>query len=445
MNRLPRTPRIVPAPLLSLLLLVLPPATPAAARQEGPQTASRLEGLPVASITIEGLTNLDEDVVRRRLDLRVGEPFHAVTARRDERAVSALALFWSVRIQAEGVPAGAQPRSVAVRVVAEERFGWLALPQFYWTEQEGWSYGAVAGHMNVAGRGHRFFLTAYTGGRRLLSLSLSNPWNGIRHESFHIGGAVVRARNLLYGFKERGERLTAEAGRWFGRSGRGRIGFRYQRVRSDRPNITRSAPFEDRLHMVWAMLGVDTTDPWAYPRLGWVASLTMEGNGGILGGDLNGSAIGALATVHAPIGPSLVLAARGVAEARYGDLPFWRLLTVGGPNTIRGYPLGYYLVRRRWDVATELQWYALPMRAYSLGALGEQLLGISFSIFVDLGAGGGVARGPAPGPWQEQTPLLTSWGAGASFHNAALGVIRLEIAWPDRGRRRITLRLGRKL
>jgi outer membrane protein assembly factor BamA len=429
--------------VFALLLLLAALPDPTCGQQ--PVIATDLEGLPVESISIEGLQNLDEDVVRRRLSLQVGQPYTDAAARRDERAVSSLAIFWSIRIVAEAVSGNQPPSAVAVRVVLDQRFAWFAVPQVDWTEAEGWSYGFFGGHLNLFRRGHRLFATAFTGGRRYLSLSLSNPWTGPHHESFQVGGGVIRARNRLYDFEESGERITGEIGRWFGRIGRLGAGLRYQRVQSDRPGITLSSPNGDRLHMAWMTLGIDTTDPWAYPRLGLIARLTLEADGAMLGGDLDGSAAGGRAIWYAPLGHEVVFAASAMAEARYGDVPFWRLLTVGGPNTVRGYPLGHYLVRRRWDLTTELQWYAVPMRTRDLGALGEQILGISLSLFADTGAGANVAQGPGAGPLPADTPTLFSWGLGTTFHNAMLGTIRLEVAWPDRGGRRVIFRLGHKL
>lgn len=410
-----------------------------------PDRASVLEGLPIASIAVEGLVHLDEDVILRRLDLRVGAPYRSDVARRDERAVSALAIFWLVRITPLPLPDESTPTAVAVVVEARERFAWFLMPQVSWTPEEEWSYGLAGGHLSVGGRGHRLYITALTGGARYLSVSLSNPWNGPNHQSFAIGGAVVRISNQLYDFHEAGERITGELGRWFGAGGRGRIGVRYQRVEADQPGITLSSPAEDRLHAIWGSLGWDGTDPWAYPRLGRIATLRVEGFGGFLGGDLSGSTLTAGFTTHETVGGDWVLALLGLAEARYGDVPFWRLLPIGGPNSVRGYPLGHYLARRRWEAAAELQWYAVPMRSHDLGSLGEQILGISLSVFADLGAGFDVARGPGVGPWSTDTPVLRTLGVGATFHNAAFGNLRLEAAWADDGGRRLIFRLGNKL
>jgi hypothetical protein len=85
------------------------------------------------------------------------------------------------------------------------------------------------------------------------------------------------------------------------------------------------------------------------------------------------------------------------------------------------------------------------MRIHDLGALGEQILGISFSLFTDLGAGSRVVLGPGAGPLAADTPTLRALGLGTTFHNAMLGTLRLEIAWPDHGPRQIIFRLGHKL
>ena len=397
------------------------PLTPGAARA---QAGADLEGLPVVSITVDGLVRVDEDVVLRRLELRIGGPWRTDLARRDERAVSALAVFWAVRVQGEPATAGDGSAGVAVHVALEERFAWFAVPQFDWTEEEGWSWGASAGHLNVGGRGHRLFLTAMAGGRR---------------------AAVLRSKNRLYDFKETGERVTGQWSRWFGDIGRFAAGFRYQRVGSDRPGVTLSSATEDRLHLAWAYLGLATGDPWAHPRLGLVAGLTAEGYGGPLGGDLEGATVTASVSLHHPLARDLVWASMGRVITTGGDVPFWRLLSLGGAYTVRGYALGEYLVQRRWDASSELQWYAVPMRVHDLGGLGEQILGMSLSVLLDAGIGYDVRRAPGAGPPDKESPLLLSWGVGATFHNAMFGNLRLEVAWPDRGKPAFVFRIGSKL
>jgi hemolysin activation/secretion protein len=139
-----------------------------------------------------------------------------------------------------------------------------------------------------------------------------------------------------------------------------------------------------------------------------------------------------------------VVAGLAVMNSSWGEVPFWRLFTLGGANSLRGYPLGHYLVTRRWELSGELQWYAIPMHIVELGSLGDQILGLSLSLFVDAGAGTGTRRGPVPGPWPDGTPTLMSGGLGCYLHNALLGTIRIEFAWPEYGPRQFIIGLGTK-
>ncbi len=120
----------------------------------------RLEGLPVRTVTIHGLRSMDEEVVLRRLELRPGSPWLSERARRDERAVTGLMIFWSARISAEGFPEGADPAAVDVHLHLEERIGWFVVPQLYWTPEESWFYGlaAVTSTSPGAGTGSTFRL-----------------------------------------------------------------------------------------------------------------------------------------------------------------------------------------------------------------------------------------------------------------------------------------------
>ena len=429
---------------LIILLLLFPRSSSAQLPASNPD--QNLEGLPVRSIAIHGLEKMEEDVVRRRLELAVGSPYRSDTARRDERAITGLMTFWSVRIRASGYPDRSQPNSVDVEIIIDERFAWFAAPQINWTPEEEWSYGLDLAYLNVARKGHQLFLSLLTGGARYLKVSFQNPWNGSDHQSFDIEGSSVRVRNNLYKFDESGERFDFQMGRWYGRNGRGIAGVSYRRVVGVYPGYSSNpgAGFHDRLHSIWLYLGRNTTDTWDYPRIGTITGIRIERYGGFLGGNISGSALRATAISRRTIAGDCVLAGMMTLDGMWGEQPFWNLLTLGGANSVRGYPLGHYLVSRRWEVSGELQWYVVPMHIISLGKLGDQIVGVSLAAFLDAGGGNGIRRGQEEGPWPDRTPTLYSTGVGCYFHNALLGRIRIEIAWPEDGPRRSILGLGVK-
>jgi len=431
-------------PTLVVLLALLPPAL-VRAQSDSTGTAAHLEGLPVARVVVTGLDHLDEEVLLRRLTLQVGQPWHSRTARRDEYAVAALALFWSVHIRPEPEPAEGMPRTVSVRVIVEERFPWFVLPQIDWSPEEGWSGGLAGGHLNVARRGHRLFSTLLFGGTRYLSLGLNNPWTGTHHERFRVGGALVHARNRLFGFEERGERLNGEWGRWLGRTGRLSLGLGYQRVRSDQPGVTAGADADDHMHHAWMTLGFDTSDPYAWPRLGSSGALYLERAGGWLGGEIGDRTLTARLDTHFGLAPRWVLAALASLNRRDGEPAFWRLLSLGGPFSVRGYPLGYYLVKERWEASAELQWHLVPRQARPLPGLGEPIAGITLALFADAGRGYDIRRAPDGAGLEGPTPLLISWGLSLVFDSADLGLFAIEYARPRRERARWLVRLGTRL
>jgi outer membrane protein assembly factor BamA len=416
--------------LVALALILMTPAGLRAQRSGGADP--RLVGLPVRTVVIHGLESMDEEVVRRRLELRTGGRWDPVTARRDERAVTGLMIFWSVRITAMPFPADGRPEAVEVHLHLEERIGWFVLPQLFWTPAESWSYGLYAGHFNFARRGHWAYLSAVTGGARYLGARLRNSWNGPHHESFSLGGAIFDNRNRLLDFDEQGERFHYRVGRWFGRRGRAEAAFEYRRLSGMAPSWlpagAAGAFFEDRLVLVRATLGSDTSDPWAVPRLGRWMTFVVEKGIGLLGGTVEGDRIVATAVTASSLGNRLVVSGMGMLDIQSGDIPFWRALNLGGMNSVRGYHLGAWLVNRRWEVSGEVRWFAMPMRRLEAGLLGDQIVGISLACFADAGLGYGIRRGPDL--MADRTPLLYSAGTGLYLHNALLGTLRLEIAWP---------------
>jgi len=430
-----------------MLLLFGPLFAPAPLNAQVPDVAgASLEGLPVRSISLHGLRTMDEDVVRRRMDLRVEGRWLRETARRDERAITGLMIFWSVRIEAVGFPEDEPPVAVDVHLHLEEHIGWFLVPQLYWTPEEIWSYGLAAGHFNLAHRGHWLYLSAVTGGARYLGASVRNSWNGRHHESFSIGGSAVSINNRLLEFDEGGERFHYRFGRWFGRSGRAEAALEYRRVEGLMPHWTdisvAGTHFQDRVVMTRVTLGVDTSDPWAFPRVGQQASIMLEQYVEALGGTLTGGKARGVASRSIMLGRQFVIAGYGLFETQWGDIPFWRLLALGGMNSVRGYDLGAWLVNRRWEASGEFRWYVVPMRVIDTGFLGDQIVGISLSLFADAGAGSGIRRGS--GTLLGRTPTLRSIGAGIYLHNALLGTLRLEIAWPDGAERHWGFGLGMK-
>lgn len=436
---------LLPGSATVIFLLLLFPRS-SSGQLPASNTVPNLEGLPVRSITIHGLEKMDGDVVRRRLELSVGSPYSSDTARRDERAITGLMTFWSVRIQVSGYPDRSRPQSVEVAIHIDERFAWFAAPQINWSPEEGWSYGFDLAYLNVARRGHQLFFSLLTGGARYLKVSFQNPWNGSNHQSFDFEGTAVHIRNNLYNFNESGERFNLEMGRWYGRNGRGIAGISYRRVVGANPaySSTPGARFHDRLHSIWLYLGRNSTDPWGYPRIGTITGIRIERYGGFLGGNISGSALRATVINRRIIKGDWVSAGMMTLDGMWGEQPFWKLLTLGGANSVRGYPLGHYLVTRRWEVSGELQWYVVPMHVISLGKLGDQIVGVSLAVFLDAGGGNGIRRGPGESPWPDRTPTLISTGVGCYFHNALLGMIRIEVAWPEDGPRHSIFGLGIK-
>jgi len=419
----------------SLALLAVALAFPLQASAQG-VVSSTLEGLPIRRIVVEGLTRMDEDVVRRRLELRVGEPWRAKTARRDEQAVTGLMIFWSVRIVPRPLPDASAPNAVEAAVILEERFGWFLLPQMQYEEESGWSFGGAGGHFNLFRRGHWFYVTLLGGGSRYLSASFRNTWNGPHHESFRFGGAAVSLHNRLYDFRETGERLNLQFGRWVGRTGRLAGGAAWRRIEGEVPDwvpATAGTRFDRRQHLMWASVGFDTTDPWAWPRPGRTTSLHLEAYGGLLGGDVRGYMLTATHVLRAHLLPRLLAAGYALVQIQDGDRPFWRLLPLGGMNSLRGYEFGNWLVERRWETSLQLEWQLAPVRTLDLGALGDQIVGLAAVIFGEMGAGTGVRRGPGSPPWSRRSPTLVCFGGGLTFYSALLGTLRLEIGWPGDG------------
>jgi outer membrane protein assembly factor BamA len=425
-------------PGIPALLLGLPVAAGAQAPPE--HSAGRLEGLLIAEVRLEGLSRTTEDVVRRRMLTRPGERFRHETALRDERVITALGLFWSVHIKAEPLESqSAAPSEVIVTVRLRERLGWFIMPEIDWTPEQGWSYGLTGGHLNVMRRGHRLFGTAMVGPASVFSISLGNPWSGASRQSFLVNLRRTRLSSRLYRIRETNNWFGLQAGRWFGEWARMAGGMLYRQLRTPEPGTTMSDTGLDRMHLVWFYLGFDTSDPWNVPRRGLNGGIRLEGYGGPLGGNVQGHALlaevaGALPLRHTV----LLLAGRTLAEAQLGrDRPFWRLRSLGGPMSLRGYPLGHWLVERRLESALELQWYFLPMRTYPTGLAGDQIVGLSLALFADAGFGHGLRRGPGSEQGVGRTPLAGSAGLCLRLHHALLGTARSGIAWSDRGQSQI--------
>ncbi len=104
-------------------------------------------GLPVRTITFEGLEHTQNQVVQRELLNQVSRPFSEDRWQNELHRLLSLDLFSEVQLQCEK-----KNDSLSLTYRFTELFSWIPAPAGKKTDQDGWMLGLALANLNVAGK-----------------------------------------------------------------------------------------------------------------------------------------------------------------------------------------------------------------------------------------------------------------------------------------------------
>ena len=348
--------------------------------------ALALEGRAISAITISGNRVTKPHVIRRELELRVGEPFDAGTMTADIVRLENLGIFSAVAIVLTDTD-----DSVGVDIAVREIPWILPYPAFRVSDQDSIQIGPALSSLNLFGQGMSVSGRALFGGASTYQVEMNWPWITANHLSLELFSGHILRDDSLRDFGETSDELTLWVGTFIGRKWRARGGFSYFRIGADRDGVTLSPTNTDTLIRLGAGVGLDTRDNWRNPHRGWQNDLQVLRTGGVLGGDGTFWTTDIDIRRYQPVGRhTLVLA--GLASVQTGtlgaDVPFYMDYRLGGANSVRGFkPTGLgreFGGKNQLLTTVEYQHLLLDIRELTVFGL-SFTMGLELAAFVDTG------------------------------------------------------------
>ncbi len=211
---------------------------------------------------------------------------------------------------------------------------------------------------------------------------------------------------------------------------------------SDVPSTEASFPAVvadgDSHDVLWLSTGLrwDTRDSQAQPYRGWKIGLNVDAAPAQSGGDL-----GAITTLHTlaawPVWspwhgggdaleenpPTDTVVIGGFAKATSGELPFWALPSLGGPDSLRGYIANRFVDRAAWHATAEYRTWVIPRGFALTDAIRMERFGVA--LFYELGT---VAPRVAD---LDDAEIHDSYGVGLRMAFERTAVFRIDIGFSD--------------
>ncbi len=326
------------------------------------QEYPELEGRPVRRLLFLGDNRTKEVVFRREMRLEEGVPFRSEDLWRDWERIVDLGLFAEVEVEA--VPSG---DGVLVVVSVYERPWWFATPVAdYDFKERRIAVGYRSRIRNIGGLNQTLRSNARFGRNDQVSLSWETPWLG-RSRLALTGGVDVELPRAEED-ELRTTRLYLSSTRYLGNYKRVRTGLTlFSRLEKlDRDGTHPLGPVRQLTPVVGLGWSRDSRNVRIDPTRGTFASASGEIVSGWTDDDLGYGRSVLDARGFLSMGAGIVLAARTTATLTTGTTPDYRLLGVGGDNSIRGQPENVEFGENTARASAEVRFPILGQRRFTL-------------------------------------------------------------------------------
>jgi outer membrane protein insertion porin family/translocation and assembly module TamA len=309
------------------------------------------------AIDIRGEASVDEDVIRRQLTFKSGDPFSRTKMRDSQRRLYGLELFEFSNVTSLEEPE-AQPEEVAVRVtVAEGDHRKLTTGIGYGTEERArarvrWD------HVNFFGNArHAGFEGKWSSLDRGVRIDFREPYFLAAGFSVSLDGQAWQAKEPVYDSKQLGGRITLRHQVTPQFTWSTSFTNEYQRTTIDPEALEDFAARDELIALgldprgeskgTLSAVGFDvshnTTSSLLDARRGYAVNAHLEQAGKWLAGTYNYWSVSADARHYLPIAGRFVFANRvrvGSIDASGGNeanVPFYKRFFLGGASSIRGW------------------------------------------------------------------------------------------------------------
>jgi outer membrane protein insertion porin family len=384
------------------------------------QTRAQFNDATIRAIVIDGLQNIREEVVREQLDVRVGDTFQDELIARNIQRLDRLGVFSRIDIDATSEGDG-----VRLTVSVVETLRLLPAISIAVTDADGVSAGPTVRLLSVRGRPHEVSMTARFGGSTFVEFKEVSPFLYSRRLWHSLRGTFEDRQNTLDDFGQQSFEVDGQAGARI--SERSKVGalFNVYTVSSDVPGKTLSSSNRDWFVGAGALFEYDSRDLPTNPTRGWWNStdvLWRGGSGSYVTFNLDTRRYQPLADRHGLVASTLLTLQSGTIGE---DVPVYGDYSLGGENTVRGWPFGSRRGKNQFINALEYRYVFVPTRSFRV--FGINLYGgIAAAVFGDLGA-----VWSEPGEFVDR--FIGGGGIGLRLIVPFVNLVRLDLSWgqPD--------------
>jgi outer membrane protein insertion porin family len=379
-----------------LLALLFPPPCPLMAESSAVDDTGVLwaYGTVVDSVTVAGNDHTKTFVILREMETQPGDVLDRETLRRDIRFLNDLTPLANVAVRADSLG----PGHCAIRIDVRERSEILIkaiLPLLKYDFERGITYGVRWNNKNFRGRLENLSMSWARNEREddEVSFGWSAPWIGWHHVSVGAGAAYYSRGDVPVDIEVL-ERLgvvtyvglpLTESRVKFSQLLLS-FGFDKSRTGGKEPDPETGDDGDSQIS-VSPLVGYrrDSRDSQIRPTQGWVFNTTLRATYPLDGGRNTYYRVANDTRHFIGFTENSALALLSDFEYVFGDFPSYSYLRLGGPESLRGQPIGRFKGHHRWYQTVEWRYQFIPRMVFELPIIDEFDVGVGLVTFVDTG------------------------------------------------------------
>jgi len=348
----------------------------------------------VDSVTVSGNNDTKPWVILREMETQPGEILDPATFRRDIHFLRDMTPFSSVEARADSLA----PGHCAIRIEVRERSGILiraVLPQVKYDFENGFTYGVRWNDQSFRGRLEDLTVSYMRNEQNddAFNLSWSTPWIGWKHISLGVGAAYFNRGDIpdqicvlerigltsYVGIPLTESRITFSQlllSLTFDKSRTGGEEEDGQTVESEGKEVSVSPLVGYRF---------DSRDSGLRPTTGGTFSTSFRATFPIDDGRNLYYRVTAEGRRFKELGEKTVVGVFSHVDYQLGDYPDYSYIRLGGPESLRGYPINRFKGHHRWYSSIEWRYQFIPRTVFAFPIIHEFDIAMGFVTFVDSG------------------------------------------------------------
>jgi len=297
-----------------------------------------------AATTVEGLRDVDEELVLRELTYKSGQLFSGTELKNSERNLRQLDLFSVIKIEPQ--LSSGDPTEVPVKITVEEKPPREIKIGIGYETEEGVRGQLRWRHNNWLGGGRKLDV-----GAKVSQIAREFTVNFLQPHFFSADNSFLATFGPLHfnepGYTQTGTRLRPRIERQFSEHTTGLLAYRLEYDQLNDVATTTAQSLKEFVRKGWLSgLSVgwlwNTADDPLDPTTGWILSLGAEQVGGFLGGTYDFYRLQGEIKNYFPVAEKTLIASRlkmGFSQS-FGDskdVPLFERFYAGGGTSVRGY------------------------------------------------------------------------------------------------------------